>query len=99
MHLEKFPMDTQTCPLILGSREWTHDQYDIISCIITDGYTLSDVVYRWMYGDNKSVKMAPDMTLSQFDLVGIKEGQDNKTIQFKGETTKVTTVTNEVVPL
>ncbi|ELU14206.1 hypothetical protein CAPTEDRAFT_100858 [Capitella teleta] len=68
MHLENFPMDTQTCPLVFGSH----------------GYGTTDVIYRWKYGVNKSIKMAPDMTLSQFDLIGIPSGKENKTLPMKG---------------
>ncbi|KAK2155330.1 hypothetical protein LSH36_242g00015 [Paralvinella palmiformis] len=53
MYLEKFPMDIQTCPLKFGSH----------------GYSVPDVVYKWTYGTNKSIKIASDMTLSQFDLI------------------------------
>jgi gamma-aminobutyric acid receptor subunit alpha len=45
---------------------------------------MTDVIYRWAYGENKSIKMAPDMTLSQFDLIGIPSGKENKTLPMKG---------------
>ena len=39
--------------------------------IVSDGYSARDVAYVWTHGNGKSIKMASDMTLSQFDLVGI----------------------------
>ncbi|XP_064609781.1 gamma-aminobutyric acid receptor alpha-like [Liolophura sinensis] len=54
MHLEKFPMDTQQCPLVIGSF----------------GYSTDDVTYKWSYGYEKAVELASTMTMSQFDLVG-----------------------------
>ncbi|CAD5114971.1 DgyrCDS4001 [Dimorphilus gyrociliatus] len=62
MHLENFPMDTQNCPLRLASH----------------GYDTSDVLYVWTYGAGSSIKMASDMTLSQFDLIDFPQG--NRTI-------------------
>lgn len=57
--------------------------------LLSDGYGITDVIYKWTYGANKSVKMAPDMTLSQFDLIGIPSGKENKTFPVKGELTRV----------
>lgn len=55
-------MDTQNCPLRLASH----------------GYDTSDVLYIWTYGAGNSIKMASDMTLSQFDLIDFPQG--NQTI-------------------
>ncbi|CAG5131886.1 unnamed protein product, partial [Candidula unifasciata] len=55
MHLEKFPMDTQQCPLHIASF----------------GYPVSDVIYEWHYGNNLAAVTANDMRLSQFDLQGM----------------------------
>ncbi|CAL1532988.1 unnamed protein product [Lymnaea stagnalis] len=54
MHLENFPMDIQHCPLMFGSF----------------AYSIDDVVYKWRYGQKGSIELAPDLRLSQFDLVG-----------------------------
>ncbi|XP_064637702.1 gamma-aminobutyric acid receptor alpha-like isoform X2 [Lineus longissimus] len=54
MHLEKFPMDLQSCPLQVGSY----------------GYTQEDIHYQWKNGPADSIEMADGMTLSQFDLMG-----------------------------
>ncbi|ELT95877.1 hypothetical protein CAPTEDRAFT_48879, partial [Capitella teleta] len=54
MHLQNFPMDTQSCPLKFGSH----------------GYTSSDVQYVWTNGRNDSIKLASDMQMSQFDILG-----------------------------
>ncbi|KAH9490184.1 hypothetical protein Btru_043892 [Bulinus truncatus] len=54
MHLENFPMDIQHCPLMFGSF----------------AYSIEDVEYNWRYGQSRSIELAPDLRLSQFDLVG-----------------------------
>ena len=41
---------------------------------LSDGYRTNDVVYVWTHGAAGSIKMAPDMTLSQFDLIGHPAG-------------------------
>ena len=46
--------------------------------MFTDGYSEWDVMYIWTYGSKHSIKMAPDMTLSQFDLIGFPH--DNESI-------------------
>ncbi|KAJ8297629.1 hypothetical protein KUTeg_024160 [Tegillarca granosa] len=32
-------------------------------------YSESDVIYKWRYGDSESVELAPNMQMSQFDLI------------------------------
>ncbi|KAK3910973.1 Gamma-aminobutyric acid receptor subunit alpha-6 [Frankliniella fusca] len=55
MELRNFPMDTQSCPLIIGSY----------------AYPLHSVVYEWLGGPGGvSVDFVPGMALSQFDLMG-----------------------------
>ncbi|CAG5135697.1 unnamed protein product, partial [Candidula unifasciata] len=54
MNLEYFPMDVQNCPLLFGSF----------------AYSVDDVIYKWSYGQSESIELAPDLRLSQFDLVG-----------------------------
>ncbi|CAG5129609.1 unnamed protein product, partial [Candidula unifasciata] len=54
MNLEYFPMDVQNCPLLFGSF----------------AYTTDDVTYTWRYGHSGSIELAPDLRLSQFDLIG-----------------------------
>ena len=39
-----------------------------------DGYGEEDVLYVWTHGADKSIKMAMDMKLSQYDLVGVPSG-------------------------
>ncbi|XP_055333460.1 gamma-aminobutyric acid receptor alpha-like isoform X2 [Paramacrobiotus metropolitanus] len=53
MQLQRYPMDTQHCPLDLGSF----------------AYTKKDVVYKWKYGNAKAVVLAEDLKLSQFYLL------------------------------
>ncbi|XP_069180350.1 gamma-aminobutyric acid receptor alpha-like [Procambarus clarkii] len=61
MNLHDFPMDTQRCPLRLGSF----------------AYTTSDVIYRWNRA--RQVVIAPDLMLSQFDLIATPSGFENTT--------------------
>ncbi len=42
--------------------------------VITDGYGIEDVLYVWTHGPSKSIKMASDMRMSQFDLIGHPAG-------------------------
>ena len=52
--------------------------------MLTDGYDEQDIVYVWTHGSARSIKMAADMTLSQFDLIGCPAG--NATItKFGGQ--------------
>lgn len=65
MHLENFPMDTQQCPLELGSF----------------GYSANEVIYQWRYGLKESVEIASHMTLNQFDLIGYPASNFTKLIK------------------
>lgn len=49
------------------------------------GYGVNDVVYKWTHGADKSINTAADMTLSQFDLIGIPAGSSNETFAQKGQ--------------
>nr|XP_045619522.1 gamma-aminobutyric acid receptor alpha-like isoform X2 [Procambarus clarkii] len=71
MNLHDFPMDTQRCPLRLGSF----------------AYTTSDVIYRWNRA--RQVVIAPDLMLSQFDLIATPSGFENTT-RTAGITTVLT---------
>ncbi|XP_076072078.1 gamma-aminobutyric acid receptor alpha-like [Mytilus galloprovincialis] len=53
MELHHYPLDFQTCPLYFGSFAYSED----------------DVKYTWNSGKDASVARAPDMTMSQFDLI------------------------------
>ncbi|XP_035708502.1 gamma-aminobutyric acid receptor alpha-like isoform X3 [Folsomia candida] len=64
MNLEDFPMDTQRCPLKLGSF----------------GYTISDVLYRW--NANRTVDIALDMKMSQFDLISTPSGNGTEKMKL-----------------
>ncbi|KAL5013033.1 hypothetical protein ScPMuIL_011584, partial [Solemya velum] len=55
MQLGNFPLDSQQCPLYIGSF----------------AYSKQDVLYEWRYGNAKAVEIHSDMTLPQFDLVRI----------------------------
>ncbi|XP_063869283.1 gamma-aminobutyric acid receptor alpha-like [Scylla paramamosain] len=61
MKLHQFPMDTQRCPLRLGSF----------------AYTTRDVLYRWNAA--RQVVTAPDLMLSQFDLIATPSSFENTT--------------------
>ncbi|CAH1776596.1 unnamed protein product [Owenia fusiformis] len=67
MHLEKFPMDMQSCPLRVGSF----------------AYTQEEVTYVWKNG-NSSVKVSPDVQMSQFNLKSIPSGNETLFISSKG---------------
>ncbi|RUS78341.1 hypothetical protein EGW08_013892, partial [Elysia chlorotica] len=62
MHLEKFPMDSQLCPLHIASF----------------GYPASDVIYEWHYGNALAAVAATDMRLSQFDLKAMPASNTTK---------------------
>ncbi len=49
-----------------------------------DGYGVEDIQYIWTHGAHKSIKMAPDMRLSQFDLIGHPAGNETA-IQPQGK--------------
>ena len=51
---------------------------------ILDGYTVNELVYHWTHGVNKSIKMATDMTLSQFDLIGFPAGNETDSKPHRG---------------
>lgn len=51
-----------------------------VFCKYADGYDTSDVIYMWTNdSDLPTIQIASDMTLSQFDLVGMT--YSNKTLQ------------------
>lgn len=47
--------------------------------VFADGYNTDDVVYIWTHGPDKSINIANDMTLSQFDLIGYPHTNENVT--------------------
>lgn len=79
MELRNFPMDRQSCPLILGSCKYLRvisDEHTIWFCIFSiqfrlDAYTSKSLVYEWQNSD--SVSFVPGMTLSQFDLISMPQ--------------------------
>ena len=63
----------------------TYDEDDFLYVVcVVDGYGEDDVLYTWTHGADGSIKMAPDMKLSQYDLVGLSAG--NATSMSAGET-------------
>ncbi|XP_067134200.1 gamma-aminobutyric acid receptor subunit alpha-1-like [Centruroides vittatus] len=55
MHLRKYPLDIQACPLEIGSF----------------AYTTRDVIYEWKKTKGKAVILADDVTSSQYDFLNI----------------------------
>lgn len=51
---------------------------------LLDGYGVEDVQYVWTFGPSESIKIAPDMTLSQFDLIGFPHGNDTLRQMHRG---------------
>ncbi len=49
-----------------------------------DGYGLGDIQYKWTHGPSRSIKIASDMRLSQFDLIGHPAGNET-VIQPQGK--------------
>ncbi|KAK8394448.1 hypothetical protein O3P69_006559 [Scylla paramamosain] len=76
MSLHNFPMDTQRCPPkdgLLGCTDWLCLAW--YTCRVA--YTTRDVVYRW--NGDRQVVIAPDLMLSQFDLIATPSGFENTT--------------------
>lgn len=67
MVLHKFPLDAQSCPLLIGSY----------------AYQAKDVVYIWRKGVNQSVTANADLELSQYVLKTIVMGFANGTREGK----------------
>ena len=44
--------------------------------MFSDGYNKDDLLYVWTNGAGHSIKMAPDLTLSQFDLIGMPHANE-----------------------
>ncbi|CAL8119985.1 unnamed protein product [Orchesella dallaii] len=56
MHLRKFPLDSQSCPLDIGSY----------------GYSNNDVLYAWLKSNKDAVGTEDGVNLAQYNLTGIK---------------------------
>ena len=74
MDLREFPMDHQSCPLVLGSCKKKHSHLinDYVVRImrfslLADSYTAEDLIYEW--DEAQGVKFLGDVELSQFDLI------------------------------
>ena len=61
--------------------EPTHDLHFLP--FIADGYGVEDLLYEWTHGPARSIKMASDMRLSQFDLVDFPAGNETY-VQHRG---------------
>ncbi|XP_013411588.1 gamma-aminobutyric acid receptor subunit alpha-2 [Lingula anatina] len=57
MLLRKYPLDTQECPLYVGSY----------------GHSTEDLIYQWKYGEGDSVKTEGELKMAQFELAAIHE--------------------------
>lgn len=69
MELRNFPMDRQSCPLILGSCKFPQKSiFFVLKLVLPDAYTNRQLVYQWQ-NEGQSVNFVPGMTLSQFDLM------------------------------
>lgn len=77
MELKSFPMDRQSCPLILGSCKyhWNISYWQAHKSLfqLTDAYTSQELVYQWQTQNDDSVNFVPGMTLSQFDLISFPQ--------------------------
>ena len=81
----------QRCPLKIGSCKWctsslnawqgTLEKYDLIDTTYTFavGYDSTELRYQW--NQNRTVDIAPDMKMSQFDLISTPVG--NSTVFMK----------------
>lgn len=69
----------QTCACLCHFKD-TWIRLQCINCEISDGYGIKDVVYKWTHGERNSIKMSPDMRLSQFDLIGYPAWTKNFTL-------------------
>ena len=59
-----------TCPMNLA-----HFPFDVQMCTVeieSFGYTMSDLKYAW-HGGQDSVKMSPDVSLPQFNVLGHRQ--------------------------
>ncbi|KAK3108581.1 hypothetical protein FSP39_011219 [Pinctada imbricata] len=74
MQLMDYPMDRPVCPLKLGGY----------------GYTTRDIIYEWAHGNDHSVDVYDDVTMSQFDIDVIRANNKTKIDQF-GVTTILST--------
>ena len=60
-----------------------------LTTLCADGYGASDVIYWWTHAPgnepaNGSIKMASDMTLSQFDLIRFPHGNGTQFQPHRG---------------
>ncbi|KAH8237720.1 hypothetical protein KR038_008954, partial [Drosophila bunnanda] len=73
MELKNFPMDRQSCPLVIGSCKYLPFEYrssTLWGIKPSDGYTNQQLVYEWKNQDD-AVSFVPGMTLNQFDLISM----------------------------
>jgi hypothetical protein len=59
----------------------------IFLCACADGYGSTDVIYWWTYASEtgRSIMMASDMTLSQFDLIRFPHGNETQFQPHRGQ--------------
>jgi hypothetical protein len=83
------PAAANGMPIRLIDDDWSEVRsrdIDHVRCTCPDGYGSTDVIYWWTHAPEteRSIKMASDMTLSQFDLVRFPHGNGTQYQPHRG---------------